>query len=421
MKVSKQKAPVIAMEKLGLELGSIEGDPLEELARYGTKLVITSYLHAEVAELLGAGRYERAATRKGHRNGTRRRSVSCGVGAVEVEYPKVRETEEPFESRILRAWQRKSETLMGTLPSLYVEGLSTRDFGRALGDLCEGTGLSRSTVSRANEQIKEGFEKWRRRSLSDEKIAYLYLDGFNEAVRFGTKKKEALLVAHGIRKDGSRALLGVYLGVQEGTDSWKLVLEDMVARGFEKPVLVISDGNAGLIRAVKETWPNTARQRCIVHRIRNILSRVPKTDHKRIKRLLNTIFYAASEKEALSAAAEFARQFRNTYPSAVETLARDLADCLTFFRMPPRHWARIRTSNPIERIFKEIRRRTRVIGRFPTEMAAMSLIWSVVDHESKKWRGLVMDQYHQQQVHSGSITLKEDPILIKWADELLVA
>ena len=421
MKVSKQKVPVIAMEKLGLELGGIEGDALEELARYGTKLVLTSYLHAEVGELLGADRYERAGTRKGYRNGTRKRRVSCGVGAVEVEYPKVRETEEAFESRILSAWQRKSETLLGTLPNLYVEGLSTRDYGRALGDLCEGAGLSRSTVSRANAKIKDGFDRWRRRDLSGEPIAYLYLDGFHEAVRFGTRKKEALLVLHGIRMDGSRSLLGVYLGGHESTESWTLALEDAVSRGLQKPLLVISDGNAGLIRAVKETWPTVARQRCIVHRIRNILSRVPKTDHKRIRRLLNRIFYAPSEKEALAAAESFAREFHNIYPNAVETLGTNLADCLAFFRMPPRHWPRIRTSNPIERVFKEVRRRTRVIGRFPTEMAAMSLIWSVVDQDSKKWRGIVMDTYHHGKVQEGVLTLEADPIRIAWVEELLVA
>ena len=421
MKVSNQKPPVIAMEKLGLDLEEISGDPLEELARYGTRLVVTSFLHAEVEALLGAARYERTGGRRGHRNGTRARKVSCGVGAVEIDYPKVRDTEEPFESRILDTWQRKSRTIVSALPALYVEGLSTRDCQRALGDVWKGTGVSRSTVSRANEEIKEAFGKWRRRSLEDEKIVYLFLDGHYEGVRFGTKAKEALLVVHGIREDGSRALLGVYLGSHESTDSWKLALNDVISRGLEQPLLVISDGNPGLIRAVKDTWPTVARQRCILHKTRNVLSRIPKKEQPRIRKALNKIFYAPSIAEALQEAKAFAVKWKNVYPSAVETLGRDLEDSLTFFRMPPRHWTRVRTSNPLERVFKEVRRRTRVIGRFPTEIAAMSLIWSVMDQDSKKWRGIVMDDYHREQLLLGIVSLKEDPILIQGFEELLAA
>lgn len=422
MKVSKQKPPVIAMEKLGLQIEEIEGDPIEELGRYAARLVLTSYLHAEVTEHLRARLYERTEERRGSRNGTRARKVSLGLGTVELDYPKVRETEEAFRSGILGAWQRKSATLVATLPNLYVEGLSTRDYERALGDLWEGTGVSRSTVSRANEKIKEGFQKWRRRSLEDEEIAYLYLDGYYEGVRFGTKGKEALLIVHGIRADGSRVLLGVYLGEHESTESWKLALQDVVARGLKRPWMVISDGNPGLIRAVKDTWgKKLARQRCIVHKRRNVLSRVPKTEQVGIRRELNKIFYATSLEEALKEARLFAEKYKNIYPSAVETLGRDLADSLSFFRMPPRHWARVRTSNPLERVLKEVRRRTRVIGRFPTEMAALSLVWSVMDQDSKKWRGIIMDEYHRDKLREGIISLEANPIQIDWLDELLAA
>ena len=422
MKVSEQKPPVIAIEKLGLRVGEIEGDPIEELGRYAARLVLSSYLHAEVVEHLGAELYERSEERRGSRNGSRGRRVSLGLGTVEVEYPKVRDTEEPFRSAILEAWQRKSATLMAALPNLYVEGLSTRDYERALGDLWEGTAVSRSTVSRANEAIKQGFQKWRRRNLEEEQIAYLFLDGYYEGVRFGTKGKEAVLIVHGIRANGSRVLLGVYLGEQESTESWKLALSDVVARGLRRPWMVISDGNPGLIRAVKDTWgKKMARQRCIVHKTRNVLSRVPKSQQAGIRRELNRIFYAASLEEALQQARLFAQKYKNLYPSAVETLGRDLADSLSFFRMPPRHWARIRTSNPLERVLREVRRRTRVIGRFPTEIAALSLVWSVMDEDSKKWRGLIMDEYHRQKIREGLEILDTDPIQIEWLEELLVA
>jgi transposase-like protein len=205
-------------------------------------------------------------------------------------------------------------------------------------------------------------------------------------------------------------------------ESWKLALQDVVARGLRRPWMVISDGNPGLIRALRDTWgKKLVRQRCIVHKTRNVLSRIPKGAQPRIRRELNRIFYAASLEDALKEARLFAERYRNTYPSAVETLGRDLADSLSFFRMPPRHWARIRTSNPLERALKEVRRRTRVIGRFPTEIAALSLVWSVMDQDSRKWRGIVMDTYHRDKVREGIASLEADPIQIGWRQDLLVA
>jgi len=418
---SYRKPPVLAIEDLGLELGALRGDPIEEMARFGAKLVLTSYLEAEVSTFLGAEPYERTPDRRGARNGRRRRQISCGVGRLDIDYPKVRNARHPFRSAVLDAWQRTSHTLVSTLPSLYLEGLSTRDVERALSPLCKDAPLSRSTVSRANEEIKQAFDRWRRRSLTEEEVVYLFLDGHYQGVRLGIKEKEAVLVAHGITKTGRRALLGVYLGGRESTESWKLMLHDLVERGLRQPLLVVSDGNPGLIRAVKETWPTVARQRCIVHRVRNVLARVPKKAHKEIRRSLNRIFYAASLEEALQAAREFAGRWQNVYPSAVETLGKGLADCLTFFRFPPRHRRRLRTSNGLERCFKEVKRRTRVVGRFPTEMSALSLIWSVMDRDATRWRGIVMDEAHSQLVEVGVRSLSESPIVIEGFEELLAA
>ena len=416
-----RKPPVLAIEDLGLELGGVRGDPIEGLARYGARLVLTSYLEAEVSAHLCADRYERTDERRGSRNGRRRRKVSCGAGEIEIDFPKVRQTDAPFRSAILEAWQRTSATLVATLPSLYVEGLSTRDFKRALKPLHEGTGLSRSSVSRANEQLKEAFDAWRKRDLSQEEVIYLFLDGHFEGVRLGTKEKEAILVAHGITKSGQRALLGVYLGGRESTEAWKLALEDLTERGLSQPLLVISDGNAGLIRAVKDLWPTVARQRCIVHRMRNVLARVPKKEHARIRRALSRIFYAPSLDEALEAARVFAQQWQNVYPSAVETLGRDLSDCLTFFRFPPRHWKRLRTSNALERCFREVKRRTRVVGRFPDERSALSLVWAVMDRNAQSWRGVLMDAPHWELVQAGVSSLSEHPIVVQGFAELLAA
>lgn len=415
------KQPSVAIEDLGLSLDMVWDDPLEELARYGARVVLMSMLEAEVTDFLGARSYERSRERSGSRNGRRPRKVSCGVGALELDYPKVRDTGQPFRSRILEAWQRKSQTLLSTLPSLYTEGLSTRDFDRALSPLWKETSLSRSTVSRANSEIKQAFQEWRKRSLADEDIIFLFLDGHYEGVRFGVKEKEAILVAHGVTRKGKRRLLGIYLGSRESTESWKMVIHDLNDRGLRRPLLVISDGNPGLIRAVKEVWPSVSRQRCVVHRMRNILARIPKKEQQRIRRELNRIFYAPSLEDAQEAARQFAAKWQNIYPNAVETLGRDLDDCLTFFRLPQRYWKRIRTSNSLERTFKEVRRRTRVIGRFPTEMSALSLIWAVMDQNARRWRGFVINDGHLSMIEAAIESLAEDPIAIQGFEEVLAA
>lgn len=415
------KPPVVSMEELGLTLGELGVDPVEELARYGAQLVMTSYLEAEVTELLGRGWYGRGEDGRGYRNGRRARKVTCGSGEIDLDYPKVRATREPFRSAVLEAWQRKSQTVLGILPSLYLEGLSTRDVKRAMKPLWKESGLSRSSVSRANQQLKEAFHRWRRRDLSGEDVMYVFLDGHYQAVRFGVKDKEALLIAHGYRWDGSPVLLGVSLGVRESKTSWKLALDDLVGRGLKEPLLVVSDGCPGLIGAVKATWPEIHRQRCVVHRKKNVLERVPKNDHAVVNRALNRIFYAPSLDEALQAAEEFVNRYGDCYPSACEVLGTDLEDCLTFFRFPPRHWKRLRTSNGLERTFREVKRRTRVIGRFPTEMSALSLVWCVIDEQSGKWRGMPVTPAIIKAIEEGGRSLKEKPILVRGFEELLAA
>ena len=221
--------------------------------------------------------------------------VACPGGATAVDFPKVRGTKSPFRSQLLAAWERTSPAVLSLLPGLYVEGLSTRAVERVFQPLMEGAGLSRSSVSRANEEIKAGFDLWRKRSLAGEEVIYLFLDGYYQGVRFGTREKEAILVAHGIREDGSRVLLGVYLGGRESTESWKEVLHDLVGRGLRQPLLLISDGNPGLIRAVKDIWPMVPRQRCVQHRLRNILARVPVKSQEAVRRALNRIFGSSGE------------------------------------------------------------------------------------------------------------------------------
>ena len=284
-----------------------------------------------------------------------------------------------------------TEQLRELLPLLYVEGLSTRDFKRALGPSLGEAGLSKSAVSRLCGRLKEEFAVWRARSLADEEVVYLFLDGFYLGLRQNSKEKEGVLVAHGIRADGSRVLLAVALGYRESTASWKDFLDDLVRRGLRAPKLVVCDGNAGLLRAVGETWSQTAVQRCIAHRMRNILAKVPKKLQEAVKRELRTIFYAANEAEAREMAGRFEGKWGSELPSATRCLMSTLDTTLTFYRFPAEHWRRLRTSNILERSFKEVRRRTNVAGRYPTEEAGLTMVWATLVEGTSKWRGVPMD------------------------------
>lgn len=416
-----------AEEALGVSILSgdreedLVGDGLDEMAREGARMLIQAALSAEVSEFLGRLWYERKEERTGYRNGRRRRTLTCGSGTFEVGLPKIAGAGRPFERKVVRAYERSSERIRRTLPLLYAEGLSTRDFERALRPFWRKAGLSRSSVSRANEALYEGFRVWRKRDLSGMKAVYLFLDGIAEGVRLRSKEKEGVLVAHGILEDGSRELLAIHLGPRETEASWKAVLDDLVSRGMKPPALVISDGCPGLIAAVKAVWPETPRQRCTVHKTRNVLNRVPKKDQGRVKRDLTRIFHAASLDEAKRAVSEFLRKYGDEFPAACETLARDIEDCLTFYEFPQAHWKRIRTSNVIERAFREVRRRTRVVGRFPNERSALVLIWASVEHDRLSWRGVRMTPKHLEGVREALEALRKEPIRIDAARKYLAA
>ncbi len=381
----------LTIADLGLSLEELQGQPLELFAREGARVLLTLGLEAEVADFLDRGRYERiTGAMKGYRNGHRERHVLTGAGEVTVAAPRVADTAETFRSRLLGAWERHSRAMEELLPLLYIEGLSTRDFKRALKPLWGESGLSRSSVSRANQTLKASFECWRKRDLSGEDILYLFFDGIYLGVRQDRGEKEALLVETGINRHGKRVVLHVSLGGRESTISWKAAVEDLVERGLRPARLIISDGNPGLLRAIKDVWPEVPRQRCVVHRTWNVLARVPKRRQTEIKRALWQIFHAACLEDAQGEAKKFLERYGREYPVACEVLSQHLEECLTFYRFPQLHWRSIRSTNPLERAFREVRRRTDVIGRFPGENAALAVVFGVLEEERLKWKGIRM-------------------------------
>jgi transposase-like protein len=394
---------------------------LDDLAREGARALIQAALEAEVAGFLGRLWYERSSGQGGYRNGRRKRALTCGAGSFEVSLPKIAGADRPFERRVIRAYERSSERIRETLPLLYAEGLSTRDFGRALRPFWRRAGLSRSSVSRANEALYEAFRVWRKRDLSGMKVVYLFLDGIAEGVRLRSSEKEGVLVVHGILEDGSRELLAIHLGPRETEASWKAALEDLISRGLAAPALAISDGCPGLIAAVKAVWPEVERQRCTVHKTRNVLNRVPRKEQAGVKRDLARIFHAASLEEAKQAVGDFLGKYGDEFPAASETLARDIEDCLTFYKFPQAHSQRIRTSNVVERAFREVRRRTRVVGRFPNERSALVLIWASMEHDRLSWRGVRMTQKHLDDIAAAWESLRQAPVRVDAARKYLAA
>ena len=307
----------LTMSDLGLSLEELRGQPLELFAREGARMVLTVALEEEVTEFLERRRYERSrGSHRGYRNGHRERQVTSGAGEIEVDMPRVSNTQEAFRSQLLEAWQRRSQVLEEVIPLLYVEGLSTRDFRRALKPLWGKSGLSRSSISRANGALKESFSNWRKQDLSSEDIIYLFMDGIYLGVRGSSREKEAILVAHGINREGKQMVLHLSLGGRESTESWKGVLHDLVDRGLKPPQLIISDGNPGLLRAVDDVWPKVPRQRCAVHRIWNVLARVPKKRQAEVKKALHRIFYAACLEDAQDKAEGFLTRYEGDFPTA---------------------------------------------------------------------------------------------------------
>lgn len=394
---------------------------LDALARQGARVLLEAGMEAEVTEFLGRLRYGRGAAPTGYRNGHRHRRLTCGSGAFEVRLPKVTGAPEPFERKTLKAYERTSPMIQEVMPLLYAEGLSTRDFERALGPFWQEAGLSRSSVSRANRQLYEAFDAWRKRDLSGLRVLYLFLDGYHERVRFGSKDKEGVLVAHAILADGRRELLGMALGPKESTEAWKAVLDGLKARGLGAPALVISDGAPGLIAAIRAAWPQVPRQRCIAHKTWNVLARVPRRLQAEVERDLKPVFYAPCLDEAKAAAAAFLAKWGERLPTACENFARDLEDCLTFYRFPEAHWKRIRTSNVLERTFKEVRRRTRVVGRFPTERSALVLIWASIEQDRLRWRGVKMTPDLLEAAETATEELSQEPLVIECARKYLDA
>ena len=360
------------------ESPNFQGMSLLAILRQGSGLLLKEALEAEITEHLGRLRYEHGAEFRGHRNGYQKTQMDTSLGPIEYDRPKVAYAE-GFESRYHTPHVRRPEEFASAVTDMYVSGVSTRKVKDALKAVAgEKIRLSKSTVSRVTKRIREEFRIWQKRSLAEIDVAYLFLDAIRVGMRMGGSGKDAVMVAYAILQDGSMELLAVDLGQSESDRSWGGFVNGLKARGLKDPLLVCSDGNAGVINAIDSHFATSYRQRCLKHRAENILDAVPPAHQDRVWKALLPIFYGASSLEqAKIFVKKFQSSFRKEFPAAVSRLEADLDQCLSFYLFPAHHWKRMRTSNKLERLNREIRRRLDVIGRHPDELGCLSLIYAV--------------------------------------------
>jgi putative transposase len=376
---------------------------LEEVARLGAQLLMQAALEAEVTEFLGRDRYQRAAAcggaRPGSRNGYRDVSVKTTAGPVALARPKLRGTSEAFASRLFGSHVTKTSALESLVIASFVRGLSVRDVEATLADaLGDQAAVSKSTVSSVCQQIKDEYQAWARRSLEGITLDYLFLDASFFRMHPGSPA-EPVLAAWGITTGGKPAFIGLAPGTGESADAWLAFLTDLAERGLASPLLVISDGAPGLIAAIEQAYPKALRQRCLIHRARNVLAKVSAGMQAEVKdaywKIFDTEDLTTSPGPRLveiidARISEMAARYSATYPSAMKCLTTDREGLTAYLRFPAEHHHRTRHSNFIERTFGETRRRVKVIGRLPGETSCLTLVWAVLDRASRGWRGLTM-------------------------------
>ena len=367
---------------LAVGVGENPRESLSQLARLGARLIIQRAVEDEFDAWLGRARYERRPEhQRGLRNGFRPRKLQTAEGELSFEIPQVREAAETFASKLFPRTPKllRTEPLKALVIGAFVRGLSMRD----VESLCEQAGLgklSKSTASRICEELKDRFAAFKRRSLYDLRLVALFLDATFISVR-PSGPKEGVLVAWGFTEAGERVLLSVTLGMRESYEDWQQLARDLIARGLAAPMLIVADGAPGLTKAIEQCWPTSDRQRCCVHRARNLYAKLPERERERVKhaywQALNDAISARDAKQRLQALVD--QLNKDGYSAAAKCLADDLDALVVHLRYPLRHRRRWRSTNLLERSLGEVKRRTKVMGRFPGEDSCLTLVWAVLD------------------------------------------
>jgi putative transposase len=364
-------------------------DIVGTLLRLGAQRLAQELLEEEATDFLGRDRYVRhrgTAPHRGYRNGYEPGRVRTAEGELPLQIPQVRQTPVPYQSRLLTFLRGHTDVLDRLVAEMYARGLSTRDIEDTFRDVTGVSLVSASGVSVVTARLWEEYKAFTKRDLSGFAVEYLFLDAIYESLRLQGSGAEGLLCAWAILADGRKVLLHLTLGNKESYRCWLGMLRDMVRRGLRPPVSITSDGAPGLVRAIKDIWPKSLRLRCWVHKMRNVLDKVPDIARAEVKAHLVAVrdapTYEAGRQTALAVLARFER----LYPTAMTSLRDDLEASLAHLRLPVAHRKYVRTTNLIERSFLEERRRTKIIPRFFDERSCLKLVYATLVRASQRWQ-----------------------------------
>lgn len=371
-------------------------DALTTILREGAQRMLAQAIDAEVAEWIDG--HAHLTDENGHRQVVRngylpQRTISTGIGPVEVQQPRVldrrsQEEAEPFSSKILPPYLRKTKSLEALIPWLYLKGVSTGDFSEALQALVgpRAEGLSASTVTRLKQAWEQEYDDWNKRSLEGKEYVYVWADGIHFNVRL-EEDRQCILVLMGATDDGHKELIALADGYRESEQSWLTLLLDVKQRGLKfDPKLATGDGALGFWKALAQVYPTTREQRCWVHKTANVLDKLPKRLQPAAKEQLHQIWMAATRADAQQAFDTFLETYRAKYPKAVECLQKDREVLLAFYDFPAEHWIHLRTTNPIESTFATVRLRHRKTKGNGTRKACLTMVYKLMESAAKRWR-----------------------------------
>jgi transposase-like protein len=372
---------------------------LDEICREGARRMLAAALEIEadnyIAELVGEldEQGHRLVTRNGH---ARPRTITTAAGPVRIDAPRVNDRrldpdtgdKEQFRSSIVPPWARKSPKVAEVLPLLYLHGLSTGDFAPALREFFgSGAGLSPSVITRLTTQWQAEHRAFMERDLADRDYVYCWVDGVHFNVRLNEDRLCCLVIV-GVRLDGTKELVAIADGYRESTESWADLLRDLRRRGMRAPMIAIGDGALGFWAALRDVWPETAEQRCWVHKVANVLDALPKSVQSTAKKMLAEIRDAEDRDHAVAAAGRFDAEFRAKWPKATDKITGDLDRLLSFYDFPAEHWIHLKTSNPIESTFSTVRLRTKVTKGPGSRAAGLAMAFKLIESAQDRWRAV---------------------------------
>jgi len=357
---------------------------VEARVREGVKAVLEEVLEEEMTQHLEAGYRELTPTRRGERNGHYQRNLVTPAGKIErLEVPRDREGE--FVTEVFERYKRMTGDVEEAVLEMYLSGISVRKIA-GVTEALSRVRVGKDAVSRIARRLEEEQREWREHSLEEKSYPYLYLDATYLKVRWGARVRSmALLVCVGVDEEGFREVLAVEVAGTEKGAAYASLLRGLIDRGLSGVRLVVSDDHEGIKAAVAGELPGVEWQRCVVHFERNVLSHVPASEMNEVAEDLKAVFKVRREKTARALAEEFVELYEKRFPKAVAIFEAGIADALTYLSFPGSHHPRIRTTNMLERLFKEVKRRTRVVGVFPNETSASTLATEIALRSSEEW------------------------------------